>query len=99
MVAIGSAGNDGQRVAAYPAALSNVIGVASVNDADVLSTFSNFGEDFYWIAAPGEGIVTTDPLGTYRAACGTSFSATGPGFESPYRYQPPNLTRLNHLAS
>jgi subtilase family serine protease len=28
-----------------------------------------------WIAAPGEGIVTTYPFATYAAAWGTSFSA------------------------
>jgi subtilisin family serine protease len=28
-----------------------------------------------WVAAPGEGIVTTYPYGTYAAAWGTSFSA------------------------
>ena len=75
LLAIGSAGNTGQHVAAYPAALSNVIGVASTNDSDVLSQFSNYGADFFLLAAPGEAIVSTYPLGTYAAAWGTSFSA------------------------
>jgi subtilisin family serine protease len=75
LAAIGSAGNTGQHVAAYPAALPNVIGVASTDDSDVLSGFSNYGADLFLLAAPGEGIVTTYPLGTYAAAWGTSFSA------------------------
>ncbi len=28
-----------------------------------------------WVAAPGEGVVTTYPFGTYAAGWGTSFSA------------------------
>ena len=75
VVAIGSAGNTGQHVAAYPAALPNVIGVASTDDSDVISDFSNYGEDLFLIAAPGEGIISTYPFGTYGAAWGTSFSA------------------------
>ena len=75
VAAIGSAGNSGEHVAAYPAALPNVIGVASTDDADVLSEFSNWGEDLFLIAAPGEAIISTYPFGTYGAAWGTSFSA------------------------
>jgi subtilisin family serine protease len=75
LVSIASAGNSGQRVATFPATLSNVVGVASSSDADVLSSFSNFGSDLFWIAAPGEGVVSTFPFGTYAAAWGTSFSA------------------------
>jgi subtilisin family serine protease len=74
VVPIGSAGNGGQRILVYPAALPNVIGVASTTDVDTLSDFSNFGPDIAWVAAPGEAIVTTYPLGTYAAAWGTSFS-------------------------
>ena len=75
VAAIGSAGNTGQHVAAYPAALPNVIGVASTNDSDVISGFSNYGADLFLLAAPGEAIISTYPLGTYGAAWGTSFSA------------------------
>lgn len=74
VVAVASTGNEGQRVNVYPAALPNVIGVASTTDYDTLSAFSNFGPDSAWVAAPGEAIVTTYPFGTYAAAWGTSFS-------------------------
>ena len=75
LVSIASAGNSGQHIATFPATLSRVIGVASSNDIDVLSTFSNYGSDLFWIAAPGEGVVSTYPFETYAAAWGTSFAA------------------------
>jgi len=75
IIAIASAGNDGQRVDVYPASLSSVIGVASSTDWDTVSDFSNYGPSVAWIAAPGEAIVSTYPFGTYAAAWGTSFSA------------------------
>lgn len=76
VVSVASAGNDGQNEVVYPAALkSNVMGVASTNDFDQRSTFSNYGNQVVWLAAPGEQIVTTYPFGTYAAANGTSFSA------------------------
>ncbi len=74
LISVASTGNDGRKVDVYPAALPSVIGVASTTDMDTLSTFSNYGQSVAWIAAPGEGIVTTYPLGTYAAAWGTSFS-------------------------
>lgn len=75
VVCVASAGNDGQQVTVYPAGLSNVIGVASTANDDTRSSFSNFGQPLVWVAAPGEGIVTTYPFGTYAAGWGTSFSA------------------------
>lgn len=74
VVAVASTGNNGQKINVYPAALSNVIGVASTTDWDTLSYFSNYGPTVAWIAAPGEGIVSTYPFGSYAAAWGTSFS-------------------------
>jgi Subtilase family len=70
-----SAGNDGKMEMVYPAGLANVMGVASTNDQDQRSTFSNYGDQIVWVAAPGEAIVTTYPFGTYAAGWGTSFSA------------------------
>jgi hypothetical protein len=71
-----SAGNDGQKEIVYPAALQSVtMGVASTNDSDMRSSFSNYGDAIVWVAAPGEGIVTTHPFSSYAAGWGTSFSA------------------------
>src|SRR5437588_671714 len=71
-----SAGNEGQSIVVYPAGLqSAVMGVASTTDSDTRSSFSNYGSAVVWVAAPGEGIVTTYPFNTYAAGWGTSFSA------------------------
>jgi len=76
LICAASAGNDGQKEIVYPAALQNfVMGVASTSDLDTRSSFSNFGNAIVWVAAPGEGIVTTYPFSTYAAGWGTSFSA------------------------
>jgi len=75
VICVASAGNDGKEEIVYPAALADVMGVASTTNNDTLSTFSNYGEDLVWVAAPGEGIVSTYPFGTFGAGWGTSFSA------------------------
>src|SRR5258707_13986915 len=71
---VASVGNDGQAIVVYPAGLSNVIGVASTANNDTLSTFSNYGQPPVWLGAPGEGVITTYPFGTYAAGLGNSFS-------------------------
>ena len=76
LICAASAGNDGQKEIVYPAALQSVVmGVASTSDLDTRSSFSNYGDAIVWVAAPGEGIVTTYPFSTYAAGWGTSFSA------------------------
>ena len=83
LICVASAGNDGQKAdpstgsgMVYPAALQTaVMGVASTSDADTRSSFSNYGDAIVWVAAPGEGIVTTYPFSSYAAGWGTSFSA------------------------
>ncbi len=49
--------------------------MASTDDLDRRSSFSNYGPDNVRVSAPGEGLVTTYPGGTYAAVWGTSFSA------------------------
>lgn len=76
VICVASAGNDGKDELVYPAALTNtVMGIASTSDLDTRSSFSNYGQDIVWVAAPGEAIITTYPFGTYAAGWGTSFSA------------------------
>jgi hypothetical protein len=75
VIPVASAGNDGQPTLMYPAAYDNVMGVASTADDDARSSFSNYGSNLVWVAAPGEGILTTYPWGTFAGAWGTSFSA------------------------
>ena len=75
VVCVASSGNDGAEEITYPAALQNVMGAASTNDSDQRSSFSNYGNQIVWVAAPGEAIVTTYPFGFYAAGWGTSFSS------------------------
>lgn len=75
VVCVASAGNDGQAVQVWPAAYSDVIGVASTNNQKIRSLFSNFGDSLVSVAAPGEGVITTYPQEHYAQVWGTSFSA------------------------
>lgn len=74
VICVAAAGNNGEQLTVYPAALKNVIDVASTNDQDGPSTFSNYGAPPVWLAGPGEGVMTTYPFGSYAAGWGTSFS-------------------------
>jgi hypothetical protein len=75
IVCVAAAGNSGQQTLVYPAAYQSlVMGVASTSNNDTLSTFSNYGSSLVWVGAPGEGVVTLFPYGTYAATWGTSFS-------------------------
>lgn len=74
VICVAAAGNQGKDTLVYPAGYSNVISVASTTNADQRSSFSNYGQGHVWLAAPGEGIITTFPFSTYAAAWGTSFS-------------------------
>jgi subtilisin family serine protease len=75
VICVASSGNDGMEEVVYPAGLQNVMGVASTNNQDQRSTWSNYGDQVVWVAAPGEGIITTYPFATYAAGWGTSFSS------------------------
>ncbi|MBK5268489.1 MAG: S8 family serine peptidase, partial [Acidimicrobiia bacterium] len=54
--------------------LPNILSVASTDDSDQLSGFSNFGEVTVDLAAPGENVLTTS-IGGWANASGTSFSS------------------------
>jgi subtilisin family serine protease len=75
IICVASAGNDGKEIKVYPASLSQVMGVASTSDTDVQSSFSNYGSQVVWVAAPGEDVMSPYPGGTYASSSGTSFSA------------------------
>jgi hypothetical protein len=75
LVAVASVGNDGREEWLYPAGyVGLVMGVASTTNNDTRSSFSNYGQPLVWVDAPGEGIISTYPFGTYSAGWGTSFS-------------------------
>src|ERR1700757_170139 len=75
VVSVSSAGNDGEQIMVYPGGLPSVIDVASTSNSAIQSTFTNYGAPPVYMAAPGEGVMTTYPWGTYAAGWGTSFSA------------------------
>jgi subtilisin family serine protease len=74
VIVVAASGNDGQQMMVYPAGYNAVIGVGSTDNQDAKSTFTNFGTNGVFVAAPGEGVITTYPGGNYAAAWGTSFS-------------------------
>ena len=76
VVVVAAAGNeyqDGNPVE-FPAAIPDVLSVASTNALDQVSYFSERGG---WVdmAAPGENIVSTYPGNAYRAMSGTSMAS------------------------
>src|SRR6266542_757586 len=73
VVLVAATGNDGSTGPTFPAAMANVIGVAATDENDGLAASSNTG--FASVAAPGVGIYTTLPGGTYGTVSGTSASA------------------------
>jgi subtilisin family serine protease len=75
VVLVGSAGNHGLEMRAWPAEHKWVVGTGSVNLSDERSTFSNHGYDTGKFFAPGEKLITTYPGGHYASVSGTSFSA------------------------
>ena len=73
-VLVASAGNEHSTAPHYPAALKNVIGVASVNSDNTLSTFSNYGVNAL-LVAPGNLLQSTYWNDKYASWSGTSFAA------------------------
>ncbi len=71
-----AAGNSGSSDLSYPAAYEQVIGVGSVNQAGVVSSFSQRGTSVD-VTAVGENVYSLDYLtpGGYKYASGTSYSA------------------------
>ncbi len=76
VICVAAAGNDGKQIMVYPAGYhSFVMGVASTDNQDIRSSFSNYGNNLVTVAAPGEGVVTLYPGNNYAEGWGTSFSA------------------------
>jgi subtilisin family serine protease len=74
---VASAGNDASNndsSPSYPASYPGVISVASSDESDALSSFSNFGQTGVWIAAPGSNIYSTVLNGKYENLSGTSMA-------------------------
>src|SRR5213076_185442 len=74
VVLVAATGNDGSSTVNYPAGDTGVVGVGSTGIGDTPSSFSNTGADVF-LAAPGEGILSTSNGGGYSTVTGTSASA------------------------
>ena len=72
VVLVAAAGNSNTSVF-YPAAYTNVIAVAAVDNSDVRATYSNYGPEIS-VAAPGS-VMSTLRTGSYGMGSGTSFAA------------------------
>ncbi|MGE5683034.1 MAG: S8 family serine peptidase [Bacillota bacterium] len=69
-----SAGNDNTDSYDYPAAYSGVLAVASTNNYDQRSYYSNYGA-YISVCAPGENIYSTWQPGMYANLSGTSMAS------------------------
>ncbi len=74
VIAVASAGNDGQEVPHYPASDESVLAVAATDAADRKANFSNYGRHVD-LSAPGVGVYSAYPGALFGWASGTSFAA------------------------
>jgi len=75
VVIVAAAGNDASPIPTCPASLPGVIAVAAVDEQRVRTSWSNYGP-WVTLAAPGEGITSTFPLGY------TTETNVSPGYAS-----------------
>ncbi len=75
VVCVAAAGNQGEKIMVYPAALGNAVGVASTTLEDERPDFTNYGSGLVTLGAPGVGVISAYPGGLLAAGWGTSFSA------------------------
>ncbi|MDZ4389470.1 MAG: S8 family serine peptidase, partial [Gemmatimonadales bacterium] len=73
VVVVAAAGNNSSNILNFPGAYSGVTAVGSVNSSNIRSSWSNTGDNL-WLAAPGEGIVSTMPGGGTGSKSGTSMA-------------------------
>lgn len=72
VIHVAAAGNTNGGALNYPARYNSVISVGAVSQTDELASFSAVGADF---VAPGVGITSTTPGGSYATWSGTSMAA------------------------
>lgn len=71
---VAAAGNDASEELFYPASFNYVLNVASTNNIDRKSSFSNFGYNID-VCAPGDNVLSTWESGTYLNSSGTSMAS------------------------
>lgn len=73
-VVVGAAGNDNSILEHYPSGYRNVLSVASTDEGDYKSSFSNYGYGID-VSAPGGSILSTWQGNNYTYASGTSMAS------------------------
>lgn len=73
-VLVAAAGNEGSAEPRYPAAYPSVVGVGALDADGARAASSNYGPSAE-IWAPGAGVLSTVPGGSFAFASGTSFAA------------------------
>lgn len=89
---VAAAGNNASTTPSYPGANNHVLSVASTDQNDGMSSFSNYGS---WVltAAPGSGIMSTLKSGGYGYMSGTSMATPFVAGEAAFlKAQDPTLT-------
>src|SRR5699024_11502038 len=74
IIVVAASGNEGWNKPAYTASYLPVISVSATNKYDHRARFSNYG-DWIDISAPGVNIYSSNYLGGFQFASGTSFAA------------------------
>jgi subtilisin family serine protease len=76
VAAAGNESSNNDAIASYPANVNSsaVIAVAATDSSNRLASFSNYGVTTVDVAAPGVGILSTTPNGTYSSYSGTSMA-------------------------
>lgn len=75
VAAAGNSSSDNDAMPTYPANYPGVVSVASSDQGDDLSSFSNYGTESVMVAAPGSQILSTIPGSKMAAYSGTSMAA------------------------
>jgi serine protease len=91
---VAAAGNENTSTPSYPASYTGVLNVASTDQGDVRSSFSNYGSSIT-VTAPGSGIYSTWQNDSYLFGSGTSYSSPlAAGLAALVAAQFPNYTPL-----
>jgi len=83
VVHFGAAGNDSSSNISYPASLASLYAISAINSSGNLASFSTYGNGLAF-SAPGEGILTTDWVGSGGFDGGNYVTIDGTSFASPY---------------
>ncbi|HRP02270.1 MAG TPA: S8 family serine peptidase [Candidatus Kapabacteria bacterium] len=71
---VAAAGNNNENTTFYPSSYKNVISVASTDENDIRSSFSNYHYSVD-VAAPGTAVMSTIPDNAYQTMSGTSMAS------------------------